>query len=383
MQQKNISLQTQPTMEDLVKHVGNSLKIPELGATLKGTIIYITKNKVFLDIENLGLGIVRGRELYNEEYLSGLKVGETVEAMVIDLDNEEGLLELSFREIGKDKIWSKIKEAYENGETIDARIRDANRGGLLVKVYGIDGFLPASLLAPSHMVKQQQGQNSMTNQMKEYVGQIFKVKIMSLNMDEENMVVSQKAVNDEIIQNKISKYEVGQLVEGEIVGIPPFGLFIKLEDDLEGLVHISEIAWKKVESTESFGYKIGDKLTLKVVGINESENKINLSIKQTEANPWSKFSKDNAPGDKFTGKVIKIAPYGVIVLNDQDNIQGLCHISQISSQPISPDQIYKHLKIGEIKEFTILGITDDNQKLYLTLLEIDEAREIEKTKSNK
>lgn len=363
----------QPTMDDLLKHVADVKEIA-IEDKVSGKIIFIAKNEVILDIENVGLGIVRGKELYNEEYLSRLKIGEEVEAIVLDLDNENGMIELSFRAIGRDKIWADIKEVFEEGKTVEAKIRDANRGGFMVQVHGVYGFLPASLLAPAHAIKQGLDGNNLLNQMKKYVGQVFNVKIININEEEDTLIASEKAVSDEIAAAKLSKYKVGDIVEGNIVGVVDFGVFIRFDEDLEGMVHISEIAWKKVEDPKK-EYKVGEKIKAKIIEIDDN-NRINLSIKQTLPNPWNEFSKNVKEGDKFAGKVTKIVSYGAIVTSDED-IQGLCHISQIAKEKLeSPAQIHDHLQVGETKEFTILTC-DKDEKLFLTLLPLKEAKKRE------
>jgi len=364
----------QPTMADLLKRVSDQSEM-KAADQVSGKVIFVAKNEVLLDLENTGLGVVRGRELYNEEYLSRLKLGEVVEAIVLDLDNELGMVELSFRAIGRDKVWAEIKEAYDSGNPVEGKIRDANRGGFLVKVHGIDGFLPASLLAPTHAIKQVGMEDkSLLNQMKKYVGQTFKVKIISINPEADTLIVSEKAFSDELAQVKLKKYKVGDIVEGAVVGAVDFGLFIRFDEDLEGLIHISEIAWKKVEDPRH-DYKVGDKIKAKIVEI-DKDNRINLSIKQLLQNPWIQFSKTAKPGDKFKGKVSKIVSYGAIVVNE-DDIQGLCHITQISEQQIDgPSKIHEILKIGESRDFTVLGV-DTEEKLYLTLLDYDTALKIQ------
>lgn len=364
----------QPTMKDLLQRVSQDSEI-KVGDQIKGRIIFLAKNQCLIDIPNVGLGMVRGKELYNEDFLAKLKVGEEIEAIVIELDNEMGTMELSFRAIGKDKIWEDVQKAFEEKTTVEARIRDANRGGFLVKVKGIDGFLPASLLAPTHAIKNVSVEdNSLLNQMRKYIGQVFNVKIININSEQETLIVSEKMVSDEIAKIKLQKYKVGQNVEGTVVGVVDFGIFLRFDDDLEGLIHISEIAWKKVDDPKK-EFKIGQKVTAKIIEI-DSENRINLSIKQIQENPWVKFSKSTKPGDKFKGVVHKIVSFGAIIVNDQD-IQGLCHISQISLDPISgPSKIHEHLKIGETKEFTVLSMEAD-EKLYLTLLPFDKAQEIQ------
>lgn len=369
-------IEGQPTMKDLLQRVSFQDQIKP-GDQIKGKIIFLAKNQCLIDIVNVGLGVVRGRELYNEDFLSKLKIGEEIEAIVIELDNEIGMLELSFRAIGKDKTWEEIQQAFDNKEIVDAKIRDANRGGFLVKVKGVDGFLPASLLAPAHAIKNVSLEdNSLVSQMKKYVGQSFKVKIINVNLENESLILSEKAVSDEIAKIKLQKYQVGQSVEGEIVGVVDFGVFVRFDGDLEGLIHISEMAWKKVEDPRK-DYKVGQKITARIIEI-DPENRINLSIKQLQENPWSAFSQSAKPGDKFRGTVVKIVSYGAIVVSDHD-IQGLCHISQISEEMLeSPAKIHEILKIGETRDFTVLSLESD-EKLYLTMIDFAKAQKIQKS----
>jgi small subunit ribosomal protein S1 len=359
----------QPTMDDLLKRVGGEKEL-EAGDRIAGTIIYITKSEVILDIDNIGLGLVRGKELYNDEYISLLKEGEKVEAVVLDLDNERGMLELSFRAVGRDKIWSELTKIYEEKNTVEAKIRDVNRGGFLVKVQGVYGFLPASLLSPTHAIKQATGieSNNLLNQMKRYVGQTFNVKLLSMNEESDTVVVSEKAVSDEINAVKLSKYAIGDVIHGTVVGVVDFGIFIRFDTDLEGLVHISEIAWRKIDKTHN-EYKIGDSVSAKIIEI-DADHRINLSIKQTLENPWVKFAKKTKVGDVFTGIVQKITSFGVLASNE-DEIQGLCHISQLQLEAIdNPAKLHDIVKIGEKMDFQVLAL-DSNEKLYLTKLPLD------------
>jgi small subunit ribosomal protein S1 len=369
-----MSLADNPTMSTLLSTITDPAQV-EVGSSISGQIISLAKNQAILSIPNVGLGMVRGKELYNEEYLAKLKVGETVEAAVVEGDNEQGYVELSFRAIGRDKIWQEITAAYDNKDTVPAKIRDANRGGFLIKVHGIDGFLPASLLSPTHAIKSTGIEDkSLANKMKKFVGQTFNVKLINISPETDSVIASEKAVSDEIAQFKLQKYKVGDEVEGAIVGIVDFGLFVRFDDDLEGLVHISEISWKKVENPYK-EHRIGEKVKAKIVDI-DKENRINLSIKQTTSNPWIDFAKSVKPGDKFKGNVTKIATYGAIVVNSED-IQGLCHISQISEKTIeSPAKIHEILRPGQSYDFTILSV-DSDEKLYLTLLPFDVAEKIQ------
>ncbi|MBC7406391.1 MAG: S1 RNA-binding domain-containing protein [Candidatus Parcubacteria bacterium] len=376
----NIQDQNKPTMSNLLSAVSNAASEStsiKVGDKIEGKVIFVVKNQVLIQIENIGIGVIRGKELYTDDYISKLQIGEIVEAMVLALDSELGALELSFKSIGHDKVIAEIKEAIDNKTTVDAKIREVNRGGFMVKVRGIEGFLPASLLSPTHAIKQIGTEDkSLLNQMKKYVGQIFKVKIISLNPDSESIIVSERAVNDELITEKLNKYKIGDVVEGVIAGAVDFGLFVRFDENLDGLVHISEIAWKKVDDPRN-EYKKGDKVTVKIIDI-DKENRINLSIKQTMTNPWTQFVKASKVGDAFKGKIGKIVSYGVIVVNEDTDIQGLCHISQISDPILdNPTKIHDLLKLGDIKEFKILSL-DNSEKLYLTLLEdFDKALQIQ------
>lgn len=365
----------QPTMTDLLNRVSGFNEL-QVGQLVRGKIIFLAKNEAILDIPNIGLGIARGRELYNEEYLSHLKVGEEIEAMVLDLDNERGMVELSFRAVGKDKIWSEIKELFEQQKIVEGKIRDANRGGFLVRVHGVDGFLPASLLSPVHAIKQvgNSEESSLMGQMRKYIGQTFALRIISINPDNETVILSEKAISDEIIQSKLDKYKVGDIVEGVVVGVVDFGVFVRFDEYLEGLVHVSELAWKKIDDPTK-EYKVGDVVRAKIIEI-ENGNRFNLSIKQTLPNPWIEFIKKAKPGDKFTGKVVKLVNYGAIIVGERD-IQGLCHISQMSQEPISGlAAIRSIVSLDQEYDFTILEVGPD-EKLYLTLLDLETARKVQ------
>jgi ribosomal protein S1 len=363
----------QPSMTDLLKHVSNDVNFG-VGDVIQGKVLNISKNEVLIDIENVGLGIVRGREIFNEEYLARINEGEIIEALVLDMENEHDMIELSFRAIGRDQVWQEIQDLYENQITVEAKIRDANKGGYIIRVQGVDGFLPASLLSPTHSIKAGVEDKSLLNQMKKYVGQTFNVKIINVNPEADSIIVSEKLVSDEIAYEKLSKYKVGDIVEGTIVGAVDFGIFVRFDTELEGLVHISELAWKKIDDPRK-EYKPGETVKAKIVEIDQ-ENRINLSVKQLLSNPWVDFASKTKPQDTFTGTVVKIVTYGAIVVNS-DDIQGLIHISQIANPTLeSPSQIHDYLKVGETKEFTVLSV-DKDEKLYLTMLPYDQALDIQ------
>jgi small subunit ribosomal protein S1 len=369
----------QPTMADLMKKVTDAPTLV-VGEKVSGTIIHLSKGEVIIDIENTGLGLVRGRELYNDNYVSGLNLGEKVEAVVKNLENEKGMVELSFRAVGRERVWGEVVNAFEIKATVEVKIRDTNRGGFMIQTMGVYGFLPASLLAPAHAIKPTGDSQSLANQMKKYLGQTFKAKIVSIDSENDTVIVSEKAIADEVASVKLRNYSVGQIVDAEVTGVVDFGAFVRFDEDLEGLVHVSELSWKKIEKPEDV-VKVGQAVQAKIIEIDE-DNRISLSIKQTQENPWNTFIKTASEGDTFTANIAKITTFGIVAYNDQD-ISGICHITQLhETAELTPATIHEYFKVGDKKEFTILAIEKD--KIYLTLLsDVKEAQKRLKEQKNK
>ncbi|GAB4143121.1 MAG: hypothetical protein OHK0017_00080 [Patescibacteria group bacterium] len=376
----------QPGMSDLLAYASSSPEIyqdVQVDTLAKGTVISVSKNEVLIDIPNVGLGVVRGMELYNDEYLSSIKPGDEVEALVISLDNEKGMIEMSFRAIGRDQVWNELKQIHETKQSIDAKVVHANRGGLMIKVKGVIGFLPASLLSPSHSIKQTSisESNSLLKQMQKYIGQSFSVKIEDLDKDSDKLIVSEKAVSDEMVSAKLSKYTIGDVIEGRVCGIVDFGLFVRFDTDLEGLIHISELAWKKIEDPRE-SFSLGQLVKAKIISI-DADGRINLSIKQTQDNPWYHFSETTKIGSKIKAKVTKITSYGAICVTQED-IQGLCYIGQMSEDAIdNPSKIHDILNVGQEYEFTVIDINPNEYRLSLSLLPFEIAKKIDDDNRNK
>lgn len=376
----NESLDAQPSMNDLLNYATATpgvFKDINVGEVVKGSVLSISKNEVLIDLPMLGLGVVRGMELYNDEYLSSIKPGAEIEALVINLENEKGMVELSFRAIGRDQIWNELQDIYEKKGSTEAKVVHANRGGLMVKVRGVIGFLPASLLSPSHSIKQTSlsESNTLLKQMQKYIGQSFSVKIDDLDRESDKLIVSEKAVSDEMVGQKLSKYKVGDVIEGRVSGIVDFGLFIRFDTELEGLIHISELAWKKVEDPRE-SFSLGQLVKAKIISI-DGDGRVNLSIKQTQDNPWVNFSETTKVGTVIKARVSKITTYGAICVTE-NQIQGLCYIGQMSETPIdNPSKIHDILKVGQEYDFTVIEIHPSDYRLSLSLLPYDVAVKID------
>ena len=337
--------------------------LPKVGDLVKGKIISAGKSEVYIDLDGIATGVVRGRERYDEaEEYRNLKPGDEVEATVLEAENENGEVELSFQYAGRRKAWDNLRDLEKNGQVINAAIADANKGGLMIKVENIVGFLPVSQLSPEHYPRVPGGdKNRILEILKSYIGQKFEVKVFDVNEDEEKLIVSEKSAWEETKKDVLSKYKVGSVVEGTVTAVTDFGIFVEFEDKLEGLIHISEIAWQRIENPHDF-VKVGQRVKAEIISIENS--KIFLSMKRLAKDPWDGIEKKYAIGQKVSGKIIKVNPFGLFV-ELEENIQGLAHISQLSDKPIG--NINDLGKVGDKMDFYVVSLDPKNHRLGLSL----------------
>ncbi|HNW19996.1 MAG TPA: S1 RNA-binding domain-containing protein [bacterium] len=339
----------------------DQLVIPQVGDTITGKIISASKSEVKLDINGVMTGIIRGRELYfDASDYAKLPAGEEIEATVIDTDNENGELELSFRHAGEQKAWINLQESYSNKTNLKVRVLDANKGGLIISLGQITGFLPVSQLAPENYPRVSGGDKTkILEKLKTLVGSELEVRVMTLDEEEKKLIVSEKDAWQDKQKDIISRYQVGSVVEGAITAITGFGLFINFDNNLEGLIHISELAWQRIDDINEL-YKIGDTIKAEIISIDGS--KIFLSAKKLIADPWKNVAKKYAVGQKVTGLVLKVNPFGLFVELDND-IHGLAHISQLSLNP--GQKITDAYTPNTQAEFTIISLEPDSHRLGL------------------
>jgi len=307
------------------------IPIPKVGDTVSGRVISTSKSEVKVDINGVMTGVIRGRELYfsTNDYTK-LPINTEIEATLIDIDNENGELELSFRHIDEQKSWALLQKNYADKTNIKVKVLDANRGGLIVALSQLTGFLPVSQLAPNNYPRVSGGDKTkILEKLKTLVGSELEVKIIALDENEKKFIVSEKDAWQDKQKDVISRYKVGSIVEGVITAITGFGLFINFDNDLEGLIHISELAWQRIDDINEL-YKIGDKIRAEIISIDGS--KIFLSAKKLVHDPWRDVAKKYKVGQKVTGTVLKVNPFGLFVELDKD-IHGLAHVSQLALKP--------------------------------------------------
>jgi len=358
--------------------------IPKVGEIVQGKVIAKGNASVFLDLGILGTGIIYGKEFYEaRNKLRDLKKGDVVLAKVVDLENEDGYIELSLSKAKKELAWQELSQKKEKNETLEVKILGANKGGLITEILGISAFLPVSQLSSEHYPRVEGGDTQkILRHLQKFVGKKLKVKILDFNPREEKLILSEKAKEMKKIEEALKKYKIGEVVEVEVTGIVDFGVFVKLIEDknkksdigteLEGLIHISELSWQLIDNPSEV-VKIGQKLKVKIIDI--SDGKISFSLKALQEDPWENIEKRYKKEDIIEGKVKKLNPFGAFIeiknysskagSQSENEVQGLCHISEFGSLK----KMEEKLKPGSKYKFKISLIDPLKRKINLKLVE--------------
>ncbi len=334
--------------------------LPKPGNILSGQIISVSKGSVVLDLGPIGIGVIYPGEFYdNPDRMKGLKSGDSVSAMLIELENDEGYRELSLKAAQMTTAWQDIKKKKDLGEIISTKIVNINKGGLIVEISGIQGFLPLSQLASEHYPKIDGGDTTKIVQtLQKFKGQEFKVKILDFNEAENKLIVSEKAIKEEAAKEELAKLKVGDLVEGEITEVTDFGAFVRLSDTLDGLIHSSEIDWKFIEDPREILHS-GDKITAKIISLDGG--RVSLSLKALKDDPWLKVQELYQPGQKVNGRIIKIRNNGAFVELLGDIIAFL-PVAELSGQNLNDV-----FEVNKEYEFAIVSLDPKDHKMVLTL----------------
>ncbi|MEA2097804.1 MAG: S1 RNA-binding domain-containing protein [Patescibacteria group bacterium] len=350
-------------------------KFPNVGDVVKGSIIEVGSNVIYIDLGPVGTGAVYGYGKFDGlTIIKELKQGDPIAATVSDIENEDGYVEMSLKQTSFEMVWKELEKKMEEKEIIITKVLEANKGGLMIKINNVIGFLPASQLSSENYPRVGDGdKNKILSLLMQLVGKDIKVRIIGLDKDEGKLVVSEKATKTEEEKQKVSKLQVGNVIEGEISGIVNFGAFVKFNDNLEGLVHISELAWKLIDDPRKL-FNVGQKVKCRIIGIDDS--RISLSIKALEKDPWQEVNEKYKVGQKVKGEVTKVNPFGAFIQLDKD-IHGLAHISKLTEE-----SGIELLKVGETYEFDIISIEPSEHRLGLKPI-IDEDKAVEKKKTKK
>ena len=333
--------------------------IPKVGDIVKGKVITAGRSLIRLDMDGLAIGVVRGAELYESAAYSDLKAGDEVEATVVDLDNENGELELSFRAAGHRKAWDGVFALLKDGTIVDVKVKDANQGGLLLMYGTLAGFMPVSQLSPEHYPRVPGGDRArILEKLRGFIGQALKVKAIDVDEKSNKLIFSEKSVWEDEKKSMLSAFKIGDLVDGVISALTDFGAFVKF-GEVEGLIHISEIAWQRLDHPRDV-LKVGDIVKAQIIQIDGS--KIFLSRKRLMDDPWKKVAEKYKVGDTVKGKVLKVNPFGFFVELDED-IHGLVHVSSLGAE--APKDLSVFGKEGDEKDFEIITLEPGEHRLGL------------------
>ncbi|OGG65660.1 hypothetical protein A2Z56_00205, partial [Candidatus Kaiserbacteria bacterium RIFCSPHIGHO2_12_45_16] len=296
---------------------------PSIDDLVEGPVISIDKGAIYIDLPPFGTGIIYGREFINaRDIIKKINVSDIVAGKVIGIGGKEGYIEISLKEARQALIWSEAEAAINEKRAFELMVTDANKGGLIINWQGLSGFLPASQLKPEHYPRISDGdKDKILDELKKFVGEKLSVTIIGASPKESKLIFSEKNPEVKDKENIVAHYALGDELVGEVTGLVDFGIFIKLEEGLEGLVHISEIDWGLVENPKIM-FKIGEKVRVKVIEI--KDDKISLSIKALKENPWKEAEKKYKKDTIVEGVIIKFNKYGALA-SIEEGVAGLVH----------------------------------------------------------
>ena len=345
------------TMDDLLAQAGDTIKQATAGDVVNGTVLSVKKHEILIDLGPLGVGLVPRREVgFSKSYAAG----DEVVASVIDPELENGYSLLSLRKAAKDRGWDEIATKLETGEIIVVVPYDANRGGMLVEYEGIRGFLPVSQLSAEHYPRVgSSDKDEILQRLNTLVNKEIKVRILDADRKANKLIFSEKEAVKEGLAERFQKMAVGDVVEGVVTGVVDFGVFVNVEG-IEGLIHISEISWERVNTPSDY-VKVGQTVEAKIIAIDKE--RLSLSMKQLTKDPWLDEVEQFSPGEKVEGTVTRITPFGAFV-QLSPAVEALVHISELGGDGTDPEKVFT---LNERKTFAVLDIDKENRKISLSL----------------
>lgn len=346
------------TMKKLADTASTLLRVDDI---VEGPVVTIKKSSLYVDLHPYGTGIIFGLEFIQaRDIIKKINIGDMIKAKVTMRENENGYIELSLKEAKQAAIWSDAEEAIKNKTVMDLVVKEANKGGLILDWQGLSGFLPASQLAGDNYPRVADGdKEKILKELKKLIGKRISVCVIGAVPKEGKLIFSEKDVDQKERTEMIGKYTVGDEIEGTVTGIVDFGAFVKIEDGLEGLVHISEMAWSLIEDPKAI-FKVGDKVKAKVIEI--KDGKISLSVKALQENPWAAAENKYKKGDSVKGVVIKFNKHGALV-SIEEGVAGLVHISEFGTEA----KLKEALSLGKTYDFQISFFEPKEQRMTLTL----------------
>lgn len=351
-----MSNQTNITMEELL--TGSDVNPLQVGDVIEGIITSIKKHEMWIDLGANGVGVVMRREIGAGQKL---EEGQPVTVSVVDPELEEGYALLSMKRAAKDRGWDELQRIHDEQEIIDITAYDANRGGLLVELDGIRGFLPVSQLAAGHYPRVSGAdKDEILQKLHALVNKPIRVRILDVSRKDNKLIFSEKEAIKDDMQVRLTNLKIADTIEGIVTGVIDFGAFVNVEG-IEGLIHISEISWERVEDPRDY-LKIGETVKAKIISIDK--DRLSLSLKQMSEDPWLREVKEFKKGDTVEGKITRITPFGAFV-QLSPAVEALVHVSEMSNaETVDPEKIFQ---LNEKKRFKVLDVDTETRKIALSL----------------
>lgn len=353
------------TMDELLANESDSVKQLAQGDSIVGKVLSIRKHEVLVDLGAQGIGLVPRREV---GFYRNLNIGDEVSASVVDCEMDNGYSLLSLRKAAKDRGWDDVIARMESGEILEVTPYDANRGGLLVEYDGVRGFLPVSQLSAEHYPRVgSSDKDEILQRLNTLIGKKLIVRILDCGRKANKLIFSEKEAIKDGLNARFEKLTVGDKVKGVVTGVVDFGVFVNVEG-IEGLVHISEISWERVNNPNDY-VKVGENIDAKIIAIDK--DRLSLSIKQLSEDPWMTEVDQFKAGDKVEGTVTRITPFGAFV-QISPAVEALVHVSELGDgDEADPEKVFT---LNERKEFVVLEVEKENRKISLSLNKTKKAK---------
>ena len=353
---------------DMLEAIENSFTRIHKGEVLKGKILFVTDTEVMVNINYRSDGIINRDELSKDPDAKPkdlYKEGDEIDVYVVRVDDGEGNVVLSTKRVDDVKGWEELETHFNNKDTVEVKVLNAVKGGLTVLVNGINGFIPASHVSANYVTD-----------LNQYRGQKLEVKIIDFDIEKRRIILSRKEVERGELDIKKKEVwatlEVDTIIDGVVQRLTDFGAFVDI-GGVDGLIHISDLSWNRIKHPSEV-VKVGDKVKVKVLALDEARNRISLGLKQTVEEPWEAFKKNVEVGSVVEGKVVNLLDFGAFV-RLKDGVDGLLHVSQISKDHINkPSDV---LKIGEEVMVKIIDVNEAERRISLSMKEADEEPEEE------
>ena len=351
------------TMEDFLLADEEAFGTPKHGDIVDGVVVRVDADEVLVDIGAKAEGIISGKELgFRGDPDMELSPGDVIKVYVLQPENEEGNVVLSRRRALAETTWITAADKQDSGEVIEAEVREQNKGGLIVNVLGLRGFLPSSQVG-----------RTVSGTLETLVGHRIPVKVLEVNRKRNRLIVSQKAAEDEDRARRredlFSRIQVGDVVSGTVSGLTSYGAFVDI-GGADGLIHISELSWDRVSRVTDV-LEVGQGVEVKVIKLDADQNRISLSLRQLQQDPWERFMNAVPVGSIVNGTVTKTKKYGAF-LQVMSGIEGLLHISELSWDHV--DRTEDVLKVGEEVQVKVIGIDTARRRVSLSLKQLSGSR---------